>query len=98
MTTSTPGGIDSGVIPSFDCWVCVVENCRRAEANLLEETMVDEAGSNEGSAEGEAAAADKARLKALPRRGARIEAIGVGEVEPGRSTGEVVAIKPGCGL
>lgn len=94
MTTSTPGGIESGVMPSFDGRPCVVENCRRAEANLLGEAIVVvvEAGSIEGNEEGEAAAVEKALLRAMPRPGARIEAIGVvlGEVEPGgRSTGEV---------
>lgn len=94
MTTSTPGGIESGVMPSFDGRPWVVENCRRAEANLLGEAIVVvvEAGSIEGNEEGEAAAVEKALLRAMPRPGARIEAIGVvlGEVEPGgRSTGEV---------
>jgi hypothetical protein len=86
MTTSTPGGIESGVMPSFDGRPCVVENCRRAEANLPGEAIVVvEAGSIEGNEEGEAAAAEKALLRALPRPGARIEAIGVVlvEVEPG---------------
>lgn len=75
-------------MPSFDGRPCVVENCRRAEANLLGEAIVvavAEAGSIEGNEEGEAAAVEKALLRALPRPGARIEAIGVilGEVEPG---------------
>lgn len=68
-------------MPSFDGRLCVVENCRRAEANLLEQAIVViavvEAGSIEGSENGEAAAVEKALLRALPRPGAIIEAIGV---------------------
>lgn len=81
-------------MPSFDGRPCVVENCRRAEANLLGEAIVVvvEAGSIEGSEDGEAAAVEKALLRAMPRPGARIEAIGVilGEVEPG--DGQLVRI------
>lgn len=79
MVTSTPGGIESGVMPSFDGRPCVVENCRRAEANLLGEAIVVvvEAGSIEGREDGEAAAVERALLRAMPRPGARIEAIGV---------------------
>lgn len=39
------------------------------------EAAVDEAGRKDESGHGEAAAADKAWLRALPRRGARIAAI-----------------------
>lgn len=39
------------------------------------ETAVDDAGRRDGNGHGEAAAADKAWLRALPRRGARIAAI-----------------------
>lgn len=75
------------MMPSFDGRPCVVENCRRAEANLLGEAIVVvvEAGNIEGNEEGEAAAAEKALLRAMPRPGARIDAIGVvfREAEPG---------------
>lgn len=85
-TTSTPGGIESGVLPSFDPRACVVEKCRRAEGNRPAAAMADDAGTSAGSEHGEAAA-DKARLSALPGRGARIAAIGFGEAGPGPSAG-----------
>lgn len=49
------------------------------------EAAVDEAGRRDESGHGEAAAADKAWLRALPRRGARSAAIwGFGESWAGR--------------
>lgn len=48
------------------------------------EAAVDDAGRRDESGHGEAAATDKAWLRALPRRGARIAAIwGFGEAGPG---------------
>ncbi|KAF3072245.1 hypothetical protein CFAM422_005648 [Trichoderma lentiforme] len=75
IKTSTPGGIDSGVLPSFDPRACVVESDRRAEECHVLEAAVEDAGRRDESGHGEAAAAHKAWLRALPRRGARIAAI-----------------------
>lgn len=48
------------------------------------EAAVEDAGRRDESGHGEAAAADKAWLRALPRRGARSAAIwGFGEAGPG---------------
>ena len=72
MISSTPGGIDIGVRPSFDWHPGVVENCRGLVANVVCHAGTRNRGRDTACEE------NMAWRSALPLQGAIVAAIGFG--------------------